>query len=64
MKNILQFVLYCIPVAFIVLSRMYMLRHKALKGTGKIPDIVSADNKQKLFLALSVITALMIIVFV
>ena len=64
MKNIFEYLLYCIPVVFIALSRMYMLRHKKLQGTGKIPDIVNAQSRQNFFLALSIITALVIFVFV
>ncbi|PJJ83323.1 hypothetical protein [Mucilaginibacter auburnensis] len=64
MKNILDYLIYCVPVACIALSRMYLLRKRQLEGSGKIPDIITAENRRKLFFALSIISAFVIIVLV
>jgi|GEM_PF-5531682 len=64
MRTFFEVLIYCVPVIFIGLSRMYMLKFRRLQGTGKIPDILSAEQKQTFFFVLSLLTALIIFVFV
>jgi hypothetical protein len=61
MENLL-YLLYCLPVIFVLLSYKYMRRFKKLQGSGKIPYILGAKLRQNVFLCLAVISALMIIV--
>jgi len=60
MEKIFQYLLYCLPLGLIALSRMYMLKQKRLMGTGKIPEILKAEGRKAFFLALSVLTALIL----
>jgi len=62
MTTILEYLAYCTPVAFVVLARVYKLKLNRLQGTGKIPDIQGAKQKQTLFSVLAIISALLIIV--
>jgi len=61
MENLI-YLLYVLPVIFILLSYKYMRRFKKLQGSGKIPYILGAKLRQNVFLCLAVISALMIIV--
>ena len=63
MNNNLAYLSYGIPLIFIILSIIYMLKCNKLIGSGKIPSIVSAKGKQELFLFLAVLSA-MIILFI
>nr|WP_294793890.1 hypothetical protein [uncultured Mucilaginibacter sp.] len=64
METFLDVIIYSTPIIFIALSRMYMLKYRKLQGTGKIPDIMSAEKKQTFFFVLSLVTALVIFIFV
>jgi hypothetical protein len=64
MRTFFELAIYSVPIIFIALSRVYMLRYQRLQGTGKIPDIVNAENKQTFFFVLSILTALVIFIFV
>ncbi len=58
MKTVLEYLMYCLPLALIALSRMYMLRYRRLLGSGKVPDIVKAKSCQSFYFAMSILTAL------
>lgn len=58
----LEYLIYIIPVVFIVLSRKYKLKFNRLQGTGKIPDIVGARRRENLFFFLAILSALLILV--
>ena len=60
--NNLAYLLYCIPLIFILLSRKYNLQFRKLKNTGKIPRIVGARKKQILFFWLAILSALIIVI--
>jgi hypothetical protein len=62
MTTILEYLAYCTPVVFVVLSRVYKLKFNKLQGTGKIPDIQGAKQRQTLFSVLAILSALLIIV--
>ena len=47
MTTILEYLAYCTPVVFVVLSRVYKLKFNKLQGTGKIPDIQGAKQRQR-----------------
>jgi len=58
------YLLYLIPVTFIVLSRMYFLKFNKVKGTGKIPRIIEAKNRQNLFLFLAIVSTMFLLAVV
>jgi hypothetical protein len=62
MTTILECLAYCTPVVFVVLSRIYKLKFNRLLGTGKIPDIQGAKQRQTVFSILAILSALMIVV--
>ncbi|WP_184546195.1 hypothetical protein [Mucilaginibacter sp. FT3.2] len=58
----LEYLIYIIPVVFIVLSRKYKLKFNRLQGTGKIPDIMGARRRENLFFFLAILSALLILI--
>jgi len=62
MNSYSDYLIYCIPLIFIVLSHMYKLKFNRLKGTGKVTYIIGAKQRQTLFLALAILSALIIII--
>lgn len=62
MTTILEYSAYCTPVVFVVLARVYKQRFNRLQGTGKIPDIQEAKQRQTLFSVLAILSALLIVV--
>ncbi|WP_157799068.1 hypothetical protein [Mucilaginibacter auburnensis] len=58
MKTIILFTMYCIPVACIIMSYFFSVQNRKLQGSGKIPNIISTENKKQFFLFLSVVFAL------
>jgi hypothetical protein len=62
MSTILHILLYCLPVAFIALSGFYTVKQRKLTNSGRIPEIINAHRYQKLFLALSILTAMVLVV--
>jgi hypothetical protein len=62
MSSYLEYLIYCIPIPFIILAYRYKLRSKRLQCTGKIPDIVDARQRQTLFSLLAILSALIIII--
>jgi hypothetical protein len=62
MTTILEYLAYCTPVVFVVLSRLYNLKFNRLRGTGKIPDIEGARRRQTLFSVLAILSALLVVV--
>ena len=62
MTIILEYLAYCAPVVFVVLSRVYKLKFNRLQGSGKIPDIQCAKQRQTLFSVLAILSALLIVV--
>jgi hypothetical protein len=57
------YLVYCTPFIFIALSRIYMLKYNRLMGSGKVPNIVSAKQKQNLFLFLAVLSTMIIFIY-
>ncbi|UOE51654.1 hypothetical protein MTO98_11245 [Mucilaginibacter sp. SMC90] len=63
MESYLNYVVGFISLTFMGLSAMYKLKFNKLQGTGRIPSIISAKNKQIVFLVLAVASALSILIF-
>jgi hypothetical protein len=58
----IKYLFYCLPIVFILLSRWYMIKFKKLRDSGKIPRIVGARQRQKLFLYLAILSVLVILI--
>lgn len=63
MNNYLVYLVYGIPVIFIVLSRRYYHQFKKLKYSGKIPRIIVAKDRQVLCAVLAILSTIAIIIF-
>jgi len=61
MNNKLAYLSYVIPLIFIVLSVIYMLKFNKLMGSGKLTYLISARNKQVLFLFLAILSTVIIL---
>jgi len=62
MNTYFEYLIYCIPVIFIILSLRYNLKFKKLKNSGRIPRIVSARQREIVFLVLAVLSVLIILI--
>ncbi|WP_413668687.1 hypothetical protein ACEN9X_01295 [Mucilaginibacter sp. Mucisp86] len=62
MESNLNYLVGFISLIFMGLSAMYKIKLNKLQGTGRIPSIISARQRQILFLMLSVLSALIILV--
>jgi len=60
MKNV-EYLYYCIPLIFFLLSRRYMLKYNRLRNTGKIPRIIDARIRKNLFLCLAILSVVLIL---
>lgn len=58
--NYLEFLIYGIPLTFVILSRRYMLKLNKLKGSGMIPYIVVARKRQTFFLFMAILSSALI----
>ncbi|SDE67825.1 hypothetical protein SAMN05216464_108183 [Mucilaginibacter pineti] len=58
--DILTYLIYSIPLIFILLSCRYMLMFKKLMGTGKVSYIIGAKQRQNLFLFLAIVSSILI----
>lgn len=61
MITILEYLIYSIPVLFIMLSRKYMNKFHKLQESGRIPEIVGAKQRQVVFLVSAIISAMLIL---
>jgi len=61
MKN-LEYLIYCIPVVFILLSRKYMVKYRKLRNTGKIPYIINAKQRKTLYFYLAILSMLAVLI--
>ncbi|MBB3057053.1 hypothetical protein [Mucilaginibacter gotjawali] len=61
MKN-LEYLIYCIPVIFILLSRKYLLKYRKLRNTGKIPYIISAKQRKNVYFYLAILSVVAILI--
>ncbi|SEN47304.1 hypothetical protein SAMN05192574_103272 [Mucilaginibacter gossypiicola] len=62
METNLNYLVGFISLTFMALSIMYKLKLNKLQGTGRIPSIISARQRQILFMMLSVLSALIILI--
>jgi hypothetical protein len=62
MESTLNYLVGCISLTFVGLSAMYKLKFNKLQGTGRIPSIISARQRQIVFLLLAVLSALIILI--
>lgn len=62
MESNLNYLAGFISLTFMGLSAMYKFKLNKLQGTGRIPNIISARQRQILFLMLSVLSALIILI--
>ena len=61
MNTILAYLVYCIPLIFIVLSLKYKLKFNKLQGSGKVTYIIDAKQRENIFFMLAILTALLIL---
>ena len=62
MSNILDYAVYLIPPAFVVLSEMNRMKFNKLKSSGKIPDIMGAKQRHVTFIIMAVLSLAIIII--
>lgn len=53
----------CIPVGCMILYFKYNLENRKLQGSGRIPDIQASGNRKAFFLAMSILTLLIGVIF-
>jgi len=58
----MKYVLLYIPLILLVLAYGYNRKYHRLLSTGRIPDVLAASRRAKLFLMLAVLTSLVIVV--
>ena len=61
MKN-LEYLIYCIPAVFLLLSRKYMVKYRKLRNTGKIPYIINAKQRKTFYFYLAILSMLAILI--
>jgi hypothetical protein len=62
MESTLNYLAGFVSLAFMGLSAMYKFKLDKLQGTGKIPNIISARQRQIMFFVLAVLSALIIFI--
>jgi hypothetical protein len=62
MESNLNYLVGFMSLAFAGLSAMYKLKFNKLQGTGRIPSIISARQRQIVFFVLAVLSALIILI--
>lgn len=62
MESNLNYLVGFISLTFMGLSAMYKLKLDKLQGTGRIPSIISARQRQIFFLVLAIMSALTILI--
>lgn len=62
MESTLNYLAGFVSLTFMGLSAMYKFKLDKLQGTGKIPNIISARQRQIVFLVLAVLSALIIFI--
>jgi hypothetical protein len=63
MESNLNYLLGCVSLTFVGLSTMYKYKFDKLKGTGRIPNILGARQRQIVFFVLAIISALIMIIY-
>ena len=61
MNSVLDYAVYFIPPGFVALSQMYKVRIERLKDSGKIPNIIEARQRQITFMAMAVLSLIIIV---
>ncbi|MGF7072313.1 hypothetical protein [Mucilaginibacter sp. R-33] len=62
MESTLNYLAGFVSLTFMGLSAMYKFKLDKLQGTGKIPNIISARQRQIVFFVLAVLSALIIFI--
>ena len=62
MESTLNYLAGFVSLTFMGLSAMYKFKLDKLQGTGKIPNIISAKQRQIMFFVLAVLSALIIFI--
>ncbi|QTE39329.1 hypothetical protein ACRQ5D_29295 [Mucilaginibacter sp. P25] len=62
MESTLNYLAGFVSLTFMGLSAMYKFKLEKLQGTGKIPNIISARQRQIVFFVLAVLSALIIFI--
>ncbi|MET3500366.1 MULTISPECIES: hypothetical protein [Mucilaginibacter] len=62
MESTLNYLAGFVSLTFMGLSAMYKFKLDKLQGTGKIPNIISARQRQIMFFVLAVLSALIIFI--
>lgn len=62
MESTLNYLAGFVSLTFMGLSAMYKFKLDKLQGTGKIPNIISARQRQIVFFMLAVLSALIIFI--
>jgi len=62
MESVLNYLVGFMSLTFVGLSAMYKLKFNKLQGTGRIPSIISARQRQIVFFVLAVLSALIVLI--
>ena len=60
----MEYLLLLLPLFLFMLSYKKRLRFNKLKGTGRVPDIISAHRQMALFSVLAILFLIFIIFFI